>query len=214
MNLLGNIANFLRRWIENKEEMEDPSGGFLPFRIRLKAVSLINKNGSLLDIGCGEGLFLKRIPEHYNKKLFGLDPWELVIRRAKERVLASLFIGNGESLPFKNDTFNEITILNLFTNLPKMNDMVSILKEATRVCKRGGKITFDYRNKKNPLIWLGYRTVKMHDPDIKIPVNAYTRQEVRVLLQMVGVDRINYHPIPSWWRSDSPAYLVEVYKRI
>lgn len=213
MRLIAKSVNYLRRLIENKEEREYPSSGFLPFRIRLKAVSLIEKDGSLLDIGCGEGLFLKRIPEYYNKKLFGLDSWELIIRKAKERVSASFFIGEGDKLPFKDETFNEITILNLFYNLPHIDNIVSILKEASRVCKKGGKIIFDYRNKKNPLIWLGYRTIKIHDPDIKIPVKAYTRREVRMLLKTIEAERVNYYQIPSWWKVNSPVYLVEAYKR-
>lgn len=214
MGLIAKVSNYLRRLIENKEEREDPSAGFLPFKIRLKAISLINKNGSLLDIGCGEGLFLKRVPEYYNKKLYGLDPWELVIRKAKKRVLASFFIGNGDKLPFRDEIFDEITILNLFYNLPHINNMGLILREALRVCKKDGKVIFDYRNKRNPLIWLGYKTVRMHDPDIKIPLNAYTRQEVKMILQDVEVYRVNYYPIPSWWKVNSPAYLVEAYKRV
>lgn len=214
MGIISKIAKYLRRSVEREEEIEEPSGGFLPFRIRLKVVSLVNRNGNLLDIGCGEGLFLKRIPEYYNKKLYGLDSWELVIRKAKERVSASFFIGEGDKLPFKDEKFNEITILNLFYNLPHIDDMVSIMKEALRVCKKGGRIFFDYRNKRNPLIWLGYRTVKLHDPDIKIPVNAYTRKEVKMLLQTVGTERVNYYPVPSWWKVNSPVYVVETYKRI
>lgn len=212
MGLIAKAVNYLRRLVENKEEREDPSSGFLPFRIRIKAVSLINKNGRLLDIGCGEGLLLKRIPEYYNKKLYGLDPWELVIRKAKERVSASFFIGNGDKLPFRDEAFDEITILNLFYNLPHINNMGLILKEALRVCKKDGKVIFDYRNKRNPFIWFGYRTIKIHDPNIKIPVNSYTRQEVKMLLQNVVVGRVNYYPIPSWWRVNPPVYLIEVYK--
>jgi ubiquinone/menaquinone biosynthesis C-methylase UbiE len=214
MGLIAKVANSLRRLIENKEDREDPSAGFLPFKIRLKVVSLINKDGNLLDIGCGEGLFLKRIPEYYNKRLYGLDPWELVIRKAKERTSASFIIGKGDKLPFKDERFNEITILNLFYNLPHIDDMVFIIKEALRVCKKGGRIFFDYRNKRNPLIWLGYRTVKLHDPDIKIPVNTYTRKEVKILLQTVGTERVNYYPVPSWWKVNSPVYVVETYKRV
>ena len=212
MSLLADIAHSIRRLIEDQEEEGEYSGGFLPYRIRLKAVSLVSENGSLLDIGCGEGLFLRRIPEIYHKKLFGLDPWEILIRRAQEKVSVPLFIGNGNALPFKKDTFNEITILNLFPNLIHFHHMIPILKEALRVCKKGGKVIFDYRNKKNPLIWLGYKTVKIHDPDIKVPLHAYPRRQVKRLLQTVGAEGVHYHPIPSWWRIDSPAYVVEIRK--
>lgn len=57
MSIAAAIANILRRLVENKEEMDEPSGGFLPFRVRQKAISLVGKKGRLLDIGCGEGLF-------------------------------------------------------------------------------------------------------------------------------------------------------------
>jgi ubiquinone/menaquinone biosynthesis C-methylase UbiE len=209
---LADIANLLRKIIEKKEEREDPSGGFLPYRVRLKTASLIDESGSLLDIGCGEGLFLVKVQNLRHKHLYGIDPWEEVLKKAKERVTASFFRGDGYRLPFKDESFDEITILNLFYNLPDLSKMLSLMSEALRVCRKGGKIIFDYRNRRNPLIWLGYRTVKVHDPDIKIPVNAYTRSEIRSFLRSSGIERATYYPIPGWWKVNPPTYVVEIIK--
>ena len=210
MRAIANAANLIRSLVEKEEEREEASGGFLPYRVRKKTISLISEAGKILDIGCGEGLLLNKI-NYPNKSVYGIDPWELVLKKAQKRSSAALFLGNAKFLPFKSNNFDEVSILNLLYNLPNKSAMRIILREALRVCKRGGRILFDYRNRTNPLIWFGYRTISLHDPDITIPVNAYMRKEIYNLLRSLGVTKIKYYSIPKWWIINSPTYLVEAY---
>lgn len=94
-----------------------------------------------------------------------------------------------------------------------MDNMSPILKESIRVCKKNGKIIFDYRNRRNPLILCGYKTVKIHDPEFKMHLNAYSRGEIKALLNTLGIKRVKYYAVPMWWKLIPPAFIVELYKQ-
>ncbi len=217
MRLITDIASTLRNLIEKKDEVGEPSGGFLSYRIRQKAVSLIKDHGRLLDIGAGEGLLLKAFGSMPSKWIYCIDLETAWLERAAGRCTEtekSLFIiGNGRHLPFGDEIFDEVTLLNLFMNIPDIRIVAALLKDALRVCKNQGKIIFDFRNILNPWIFTLYKTVRLHDPDIKLPLRAFTRGEVRGMLRSLDIPKgVAYHPIPSWWRINPPVYLVEVKK--
>lgn len=214
MNIIANIIRKIRGTVEKEDEREEYSGGFLPFHVRQKTLSLIENSRSLLDIGCGEGLLLAHASMLYNnKKLYGIDPWKSILDKAVNRGNACFFLGDGDNLPFQDNSFDEVTMLNLFMNIRDIDKINMILKEGIRVCKRGGKIFFDYRNSKNLLIWYSYKTIHKHDPDIKVPVVSHGRRQVKNLLTSAGDTlSVKYHSIPAWWIINSPAYLVEITK--
>lgn len=214
MDILAKVINKVRGVVEKEEEQQEYSGGFLPCRVRDKALSLMQEGKTILDVGCGEGLLLYHLSTIYKgKKLYGIDPWEGILDKAVNRVDAFFSIGEGGYLPFKDESFEEVTMLNLLMNMPDIKMVEMILKEATRVCKKGGKIIFDYRNAKNPLIWYSYRTIEKHDPDIKVPVIAHNRRQIKKVINNAGVkSKVSYYSIPVWWAINSPACVVEVYK--
>jgi ubiquinone/menaquinone biosynthesis C-methylase UbiE len=218
MKRIANIANYLRRLIEKKDEFQEPSGGFLPYRVRQKAVSLMKSEGKLLDVGAGEGLLLTAMGPQAAKWFYSID----LDRKRLEQSAArwphrdrTLFVyGDGLQLPFKNDAFDEVTLLNIFLNIPDAAVISSLLQEALRVCKTTGKVIFDYRNRVNPLIVLSYKTVSIHDPELKLPLRSFTRGELKGMVRSLGIrGGVLYHPIPSWWKINPPAYLVEIRKK-
>lgn len=217
MGIISKIANYLRRSVEREEEIEEPSGGFLSHRIREKALDLTEKGEKLLDVGAGEGLLLKDIEDKGPKILYAIDfKWEFLqkaVNRLKgKRIL--FILGDGRNLPFRDGIFNEVTLLNLFMNIPDIEIVAAILKESFRVCRVNGKVIFDYRNLMNPWIMLSYKTVSLHDPDIGWPLKAFKRKEIRDVLHSMNISDVIYHSIPSFWKINSPAYLVEAYKRV
>lgn len=214
MRLIAKISNYLRGSIE-KEEAEEYSGGFLCHKVREKTASLIKEDGRLLDVGAGEGLLLRALQGKNSKLIYAIDFDPGLLRKAIERFSdkrTSFILGDGRYLPFKDEVFDEVTMLNLFMNIPDINIVSSILKEAFRVCSIGGRVIFDYRNLMNPWIFLSYKTVFLHDPDIKVPLRAFRKKEIRSLLDSIGIRDIIYHPLLEWWRVNSPIYLVEAYK--
>jgi ubiquinone/menaquinone biosynthesis C-methylase UbiE len=218
MKIIANIASYLRSIIEKKDEVKEPSGGFLSYRIRQKAVSLIGDDEWLLDIGAGEGLLLKLFESDTRQWFYGIDLEREWLKQAAERCpnkKRSLFIrGDARYLPFKNGVFDAVTIINCFMNIPEREIVVSFIQESLRVCKDQGTLIFDFRNIMNPWIFTLYKTVQFHDPDIKLPLRAFTRGEIKGVLRAIGIHRdVLYYPVPTWWKINPPVYVAEIKKR-
>jgi SAM-dependent methyltransferase len=91
----------------------------------------------VLDIGCGVGVFLGLVAER-GAEPFGIDASEALIELARTRVpAADLRVGDMESLPYDDDTFDLVTG---FTSFFFANDMVGALREAARVAKPGAPV--------------------------------------------------------------------------
>jgi len=218
MKQIASFANYLRSIIERRDEFQEPSGGFLPYRVRQKTISLMTREGRILDVGAGEGLLLKALGPQAVKLFYGIDLDKKRLARSAARAPnreKTLFIyGDGLFLPFRDSVFDEVTLLNMFLNIPDEAVITSLIQEALRVCKANGKVIFDYRNKRNPLIVLSYKTVSLHDPELKIPLRGLTRGELQEMLRSRGIQgAITYHSVPSWWKLIPPAYLVEIQKK-
>jgi SAM-dependent methyltransferase len=91
----------------------------------------------VLDIGCGVGVFLGLVAGR-GAEPFGIDASEALIELARARVpAADLRVGDMESLPYDDDTFDLVTG---FTSFFFANDMVAALREAGRVAKPGAPV--------------------------------------------------------------------------
>jgi SAM-dependent methyltransferase len=86
----------------------------------------------VLDVGCGVGVFLGLVADR-GAEPHGIDASEALIAFARERLPeADLRVGEMESLPYEDDTFDLVTG---FTSFFFANDMVAALREAGRVAK-------------------------------------------------------------------------------
>ena len=91
----------------------------------------------VLDIGCGTGVFL-RLAADQGAAVWGIDAAEALIELAAARVPeASLRVGEMQSLPYEDDTFD---VVNGFNSFFFAQDMVASLREAGRVAKPGGRV--------------------------------------------------------------------------
>jgi SAM-dependent methyltransferase len=91
----------------------------------------------VLDVGCGAGAFLRLVAERDGAP-HGLDASEALIAFARGRLpRADLRVGEMESLPWEDDSFDLVTGFNSFFFA---DDMVAALREAGRVAKRGAPI--------------------------------------------------------------------------
>jgi SAM-dependent methyltransferase len=113
------------------EEQHVPSYEAALSRLRLEPGQRV------LDIGCGVGVFLALVAEH-GAEPHGIDASETLIALARERLPeADLRVGDMESLPYEDDTFD---LLTGFTSFFFANDMVAALREAGRVAKPGSPV--------------------------------------------------------------------------
>jgi SAM-dependent methyltransferase len=91
----------------------------------------------VLDIGCGVGVFLGLVADR-GAQPFGLDASESLIAAARERLPhADLRVGDMESLPYEDDSFDLVTGFNSFFFA---TDFEAALREAGRVAKPGAPV--------------------------------------------------------------------------
>ncbi len=95
---------------------------------------------SLLEIGCGTGLFLEAFWEA-GFDISGLDSSQHMLDAARQRLghRADLHLGNAECLPFEDREFDFVALL---TMLEFLDDPLAVLREACRVARKGLLVAF------------------------------------------------------------------------
>lgn len=125
-------------------------GRFLFSRVKGRMLDWVEPGPghAILDIGCGAGYFLYLIYERYRESGFTPSPVGVEIsmnqlsymvrRMAKEGVKDALAVhGNGEFLPFADESFDLITCSEV---LEHIRNPVRALREMRRMLKPGGKL--------------------------------------------------------------------------
>jgi ubiquinone/menaquinone biosynthesis C-methylase UbiE len=112
-------------------------------------------DGRLLDLGCGNGEFLKYLNSYPNLAAIGLDISEKQLNLAKTITLP-IVRGDFFSLPFKDNSFSTITCFNTLYNFGSLTELVPVFCEMVRMIPSGGRIVLDLRNRRNPILAIKY----------------------------------------------------------
>lgn len=118
------------------------------FAQKVHELEILKRGGSLLDLGCGVGLFLEALSEtaQYKWKLFGLDINEKLIGKAKVRLRGKtqkLFLGKVTSLNLKGEAFDCVTC---FDVLEHDHELKLTLSEIKRLLKSSGLLLIQAPN--------------------------------------------------------------------
>jgi ubiquinone/menaquinone biosynthesis C-methylase UbiE len=183
--------------VSKDEEKGEYSAGYLQGKAREAAFQLSLGCGKrCLEVGCGEGLFLKKLAGVTPETQFaGIDILlEQLIKADKRLDLAvnkniGLFQANAAYLPFKDNVFDTIICVNVIMNIPSDGTVNEIFKEMTRICQKNGKIIFDIRNRSNLLIYIKYKLAKYYDATINC-LRMYKIREIEEKLRSCGL-RVN-----------------------
>ena len=196
------------------------SSGFLSDRIREKTIlASASRPGSVLEVGCGEGMFLSQATRYKKRGLWGIEPIYEMIAQAKERLSTDgcgepvLISGRGECLPFRNEAFDTVVCVNTFHNLASIADLHKIAKDMARVCKKKGCIILDIRNSLNPAMFLAYRFATIYDPSCKmLPLNTYSIFAIQRLLKGLGLNVEKKTPVFFPFTILAPAMVIQARK--
>lgn len=107
----------------------------------------------VLEIGCGDGEFTKRIADE-KLKIIATDVTPAVVKRAKETLNlrdVNFTVNNAENLSYGAGTFDVVCGISILHHL----NTQKALEEAYRVLKKGGRIFFTEPNILNPIVYLG-----------------------------------------------------------
>jgi ubiquinone/menaquinone biosynthesis C-methylase UbiE len=181
---------------------------------RSKALELCHgKKGALLEIGCGEGLFLARVgAQEPGLALSGIDNNEQRVRQAAQRLGPACAVTRGDAarLVFPDGSFDTVVCVNVLFNLDSPETVRSVLSEMARVCRRDGTVIIDFRNGRNPLLRLKYACAPWYDPTVKgLPLRTYTFAAMERLLAGCGLRVRSRHPLGFFVKALAPLIVLE-----
>lgn len=201
----------IRKLLTVKEEQNSYSGGYFPRLVRTYAAMIVkNFQGRIVELGCGEGLFLEKIAiNNPEAKIYGVDQWKEILIDAKKRLekFNNILLINADAKDTKlqENFFDYCFCLNTIYNFCSKIEIKNLLIETRRILKRGGMFVFDIRNSANPLIQLKYKLIKLYEPKILTPVRAYGINFIeRILTEtgfklvkkiFIGIPKNKYSPV-------------------
>ncbi|MFN8412545.1 MAG: class I SAM-dependent methyltransferase [Anaerolineales bacterium] len=120
--------------VRAKDWAEVQEGVAVPIFETVLQETAVTTGTSILDIGCGSGIFCEMAAKR-GAQVSGLDASELLLAIARERVQNGDFrTGEMEELPYANQTFDVVTGFSSFQFAAKP---VKALQEACRVSRTG-----------------------------------------------------------------------------
>ncbi|MGQ9645226.1 MAG: class I SAM-dependent methyltransferase [Thermodesulfobacteriota bacterium] len=102
---------------------------------------------TLLDIGCGPGVFLHLLHKQTGIKGIGIEITDIKIRYAQESLSVTVLKGGASHLPFKDGSFDIVTALELMEHLP-YEVYEKALEEVQRVARKWIIISVPYREER------------------------------------------------------------------
>ena len=190
----------------------------------------LNCNGSMLDVGCGEGRHIFGVMQEYPMmKCVGLDMDDDSLKKAEEgysyfesisEVGAEFIKGSAYSLPFPDNTFDLIVCSEVLEHLHEYNDAVI---EINRVLKSGGKFFASV-----PAFWpekICWYLSKEYQNQPGGHLRIFDQKKLIHEIENHGfifLSSEKFHSIhsPYWWlrcffwKSQEKNLLVKVYKKI
>ncbi len=153
------------------------------------------KDLKILDIGCGAG----KNAETFTKlgKSWGIDSSTEAIKFCKRRGLKNIYLAKSDKLPFKNDFFNVVTLLDVLEHVEEK----STLSEINRVLAPNGILVINVPA--FPWLWSKWDEVLHHR-------RRYTRKSLEKVLSQNGlkIKKISY----TYSFLVLPAYLIRLVK--
>lgn len=137
-------------------------------KARVKSViNAIEYKGKILDVGCGTGSILLNLP--WECKITGIDLSPYAIKKARdycsEQYRSAVFlVGDGNALPFKDNLFDTVLLIDVLEHTENPKQIVSEIK---RVLKPRGKVVVTVPNERHPVVKFEFlRKLFSNRPDI------------------------------------------------
>jgi ubiquinone/menaquinone biosynthesis C-methylase UbiE len=152
----------------------------------------------LLDVGCGTGRTLHQLAvAHPALRLHGADLSPAYIKKARERLAdvaeLTLAVENGETLPWDDATFDVVTSVYMFHELPR-NARRNVVREMLRVVRPGGLVVIEdsAQLSESPVlepVLLGF-PAEFHEPFYA----DYLEDDLAALLAEAGFELVSSEP--------------------
>jgi SAM-dependent methyltransferase len=131
----------------------------------------------VLDVGCGTGYNLSWLKAKYAAWPIGIDISSRGLEFSRQRHLKDLVQGDAAVLPFKNDSFELLTALDVVSQMEGEQSRASALREFFRVLKPGGRLII----RVPAYEWLR----SGHDEQVRV-THRYRKRELSDVIEAAG----------------------------
>ena len=152
----------------------------------IKIILKHKKPQSLLDVGCGVGIFLQKVKD-IGWNAIGVDMSKAAVQYARSRGL-DVRLGKIEELKFKPRSFDVIT---LFQTIEHIEDPIRILKKIYSLLRRGGILILTTPSEESFMarvlgkFWFGYRNIEH--------LYFFNNQSLATMQTKVGFRKVMIH---------------------
>ncbi len=216
MKTLEKAYLWFRDLVSQPGERRLSSAGYWQNQLRQNVLERLAKaEGRLLEIGCGEGLFLSQLSERNPQlRLFGIERESLVLSDAQRRLNKNIRLVSSEALrlPFKDASFEWAVGVNLFICVESKEVLLEILRESARVLKPGAKLIIEFRNKSNIFLRLKYKWARYYDSTTQNhPLSTYYKEDVLRILADAGFSVSKIEKIDFPFKGLAAIFVIEAY---
>ncbi len=174
-------------------------------KIALQMNGFIKMGYKMLDIGLGNGYVAKKIKEHYNVYMEGVD----VVDYNETNIKNTIY--DGLNLPFKDKSFDCIMILQ---TLHHCTDQIKVLKEAKRVSRKRIIIMEDvYNNYFEKITTFLHDYISNKRKGVDCPYYFHNKDEWKSIFKKLGLKIVKETDTVSKYRFlkfNNVAYVLEV----
>lgn len=171
----------------------------------------INKNDKILEIGCGTGLFTRKVHSKTGANITATDLSPELLKQAKEQLpQATFLLDDAMKMNFPDNSFDVVFGSSVLHHL----EMQIALNEIFRVLKPGGRMVFAEPNMINPQILIQknipYIKEKLGDsPD----ETAIVRWQFNKMMQDCGFTKVDIYPY-DFLHPITPNFLIGIVNSI
>ena len=166
------------------------------WRRRLEALSRHGARGSLLDVGCGDGLFVE-VAQRWGWRCDGIEFSPEGARRAAARLRRPIAVGDLATSALLPGPYDVVTLWHVLEHLPEPGPM---LQAARRRLRPGGTLVVAVPNTDNLPMRAAYRLARgrplpLWEQGAREPhVSHFTPATLRRILALAGFESIAVEP--------------------
>jgi 2-polyprenyl-3-methyl-5-hydroxy-6-metoxy-1,4-benzoquinol methylase len=188
-----------------KRYEKDEKWWMLQHNTMLSLIALYGKIGTVLDIGCGPGLFMKAAREH-TKKVIGIEPAPKTARYAEIKTGCHVYTGTLKEFWKEsdwNDAPEEFDVVHAYEVLEHARCPESMLQRIYGLTKQDGILSITVPNDWNPLQLEVCKKFNMKEWWVAPPehLNYFTPKTLSLLLRRSGfevVDMFGTYPLEQF----------------